>query len=536
MKGSRLEKATKSAVLVMILTSLSKIMGFLREMLIGFRFGLGGETDAFFMALTINGVLITIIALALRQSMIPIFTDIRNKQGAAEENRYLSRFSLLIFLGSLIAIVVFYVAAPFLVRLFALRFEGEVFDFTVRLVRIGLPSMVAVVLTDVFNAYIHSKENFGVPALMGIPFNIPYFIFLIFMGERYGITGLMVTAVVANVLQWLLTMGFSMKIGWRYFPNTSVVSALQDQNVKRTFNFVGPVILGTMVSKFNVIVDRTLASGLISGSVSALSYAEKVKALVYGVFILTLITIIYPILVKEGDGKNPENFNRMLLKGINVMLLMTIPVAVGTMLLAQPMIRVLFQRGAFDAWATGMTSFALGFYAIGFVGIGLREIMIRGFYSLHDTKTPMENGIYVVSLNVALNLLFVRVLDHGGLALGTSLASIIGAYLLLKELRKKMDFRGGRKMLSCAVKSGTASLAMAAVIITGAGLFSTGWFFGPGAYQAPVPEVLMLLLAIAAGAGVYFLVLFFFKIEEVEMLKGLVLDRFGEDKGDRGTE
>ncbi len=534
MKGSRLEKATKSAVLVMILTSLSKIMGFLREVLIALRFGLGGDTDAFFMALTINGVLITIIALALRQSMIPIFTDIRRKQGEVEENRYLSRFSLLIFLGSLGAIGVFYVAAPLLVSLFAIGFEGEIFDFTVRLVRIGLPSMVAVVLTDVFNAYIHSKENFAFPALMGIPFNIPYFIFLIFMGDRYGIPGLMITAVAANVLQWLLTMGFSTKIGWRYFRGTSVVAALKDQNVKRTFAFVGPVILGTMVSKFNVIVDRALASGLVMGSVSALSYAEKVKALVYGVFILTLVTIIYPILAKEGDAKNPANFNRMLLKGINVMLLMTIPVAVGTMLLAEPMIRVLFQRGAFDAWSTNMTAFALSFYAIGFVGIGVREMLIRGFYSLQDTKTPMENGVYVVSLNVALNLIFVRFFDHGGLALGTSIASILGAYLLLKELRKKIDIGGGRKMLLCAAKSGFASLAMAGVIFTGAKFFSTGWFATAQAYQGPVPELFMLLLAITSGAAVYFGILYFFKIEEVEMLKQLILDRI--TKEDRGTE
>lgn len=531
MKGSRLEKVTKSAALVMVLTILSKIMGFLREMLIGFRFGLGGDTDAFFMALTINGVLITIIALALRQSMIPIFTDIRKKQGEVEENRYLSRFSLLIFLGSLVAIGVFYVAAPFLVSLFAGGFEGETFDFTVRLVRIGIPSMVAVILTDVFNAYIHSKENFAVPALMGIPFNIPYFIFLIFMGERYGIPGLMVTAVVANILQWLLTMGYSAKIGWRYSPKTSVVSALKDKNIKRTMSFVGPVILGTMVRKFNVVVDRTLASRLIEGSVSALNYAEKVKALVYGVFILTLVTIIYPILAKEGDAKNPINFNRMLLKGINVMLLMTIPVAVGTMLLAEPMIRVLFQRGEFDAGSTNMTAFALSFYAIGFVGIGVREMLIRGFYSLGDTKTPMENGIYVVSLNIALNLLFVRIFDHGGLALGTSVASILGAYLLLKELRKKVDIRGGGKMLLCAAKSGIASLAMAAVIFIGARFFSTGWFTQAGPYQGPVPEFFMLLLAITAGAAVYFTALFFFKIEEVEMLKSLVKER-----ADRGTE
>jgi len=522
MKGSRLEKATKSAAIVMILTSLSKIMGFLREMLIGFRYGLGGDTDAFFMALTINGVLITIIALALRQSMIPIFTDIRKKQGEIEENRYLSRFSLLIFLGSLVGIGVFYVAAPFLVSLFAGGFEGEHFDFTVRLVRIGLPSMVAVVLTDVFNAYIHSKENFAVPALMGIPFNIPYFIFLIFMGEQYGISGLMVTAVVANVLQWLLTMGYSTTIGWRFSPKASVIGAVQDENVKRTMKFVGPVILGTMVSKFNVIVDRTLASRLVSGSVSALTYAEKVKALVYGVFILTLVTIIYPILAKEGDAKNPLSFNRMMLKGINVMLLMTIPVAVGTMLLAEPMIRVLFQRGEFDAFATGMTSFALGFYAIGFVGIGIREMLIRGFYSLQDTKTPMENGIYVVSLNVAFNLLFVRIFDHGGLALGTSVASIIGAYLLLKEMHKKMDIGGGKKMLLCIGKSLAASLVMVAVIVLGAGFFSTGWFHQSGAYLAPVPELFMLLLAIASGAAVYFAALYFLKIEEVDMLLSLV--------------
>ena len=531
MTGSRLEKATKSAVLVMVLTGLSKVMGFLREMLIGFRYGLGGDTDAFFMALTINGVLITIIALALRQSMIPIFTGIRRDQGEREENRYLSRFSLLIFLGSLGLAAVFYLGAPVLVNLFAGGFERETFDFTLRLVRIGLPGMVAVVLTDVFNGYIHSKERFAFPALMGIPFNIPYFIFLIFMGDQYGLTALMITAVLANVLQWLLTMGFSRKIGWRYDPKTGVGEALRDSNVRTTFRFVGPVILGTMVSKFNVVVDRALASGLVSGSVSALSYAEKVKALVYGVFILSIVTIIYPMLVKEGDVKNPGNFNGMLLKAMNVMLLLTIPLAAGTLLLAEPVIRVLFQRGEFDPWSTGMTAYALGFYALGFVGIGLREMMIRGFYSLEDTKTPMENGVYVVSLNIALNLLFVPFFGHGGLALGTSIASLLGAYLLLTELQKKMSFSGGKSMVLCAGKAVAAALVMAGGVLGFAGVFGTGWFFGAGAYQGQLPEPLVLFMAVFAGAGLYLGALFFLNIEEVEMVKGLVLKKGKEGQG-----
>ena len=495
MLKTRTQQVTASAIGVMLFTALSKVVGFGREMLISYHFGIGMEADAFFMAMAITGVMVSILAAGFKPVMIPILTELGT---AEEENRYINRLTKLLFIGSIIGVILLYFLAPLLIRIFARGFGDEAYELTVRLVRAGLPAVIAIIFNDLFNGYLQSREKFIFPAIVGIPFNIPYFIFLLLMTDRYGILGLMIAGVAGNALQCVLTLLYSRKQGWRYRTESSIKDPVMDPKIRKTFLLVGPVIMGTMVRNVNVIVDRALASGLVTGSVSALNYAEKIKSMVYGVFILTVATVLYPILAREGNIDEPQSFIRVLRKGVNVMVWLTLPISVGTILFAEPIVRVFFQRGEFDAWSTGMTSFALSFYAVGFVGIGIREILIRGFYSLSDTKTPMKNGMIIVVMNIALNLVLVRYLDHGGLALATGIASTLGGLLLLHSLRRKIGQLGGRRMAASFLRSALGCGLMAL------GANSSYHALMDGAWGITVPhESIALLGAVLSGVLIY---------------------------------
>ena len=170
---------------------------------------------------------------------------------------------------------------------------------------------------------------------------------------------------------------------------------------------MAPVFVGVAVNQVNGLVDKTLASTLVEGSISALNYANKLNEFVMGIFIVSITSVIYPLLSKLSAANNKEEFNNSIVKSINYVILLVIPISIGAMVLSTPIVKLLFERGAFDLRATQMTSSALFCYSIGIIGFGLRDILSRVFYSIQDTKTPMINGAIAMALNIVLNLILI---------------------------------------------------------------------------------------------------------------------------------
>jgi putative peptidoglycan lipid II flippase len=226
---------------------------------------------------------------------------------------------------------------------------------------------------------------------------------------------------------------------------------------------------------------------------------------VHGIIVISIVTVMYPLISKMAAEKNFAGLKRALSQAISGINLLVIPATVGAMIFAEPIVRMLFGRGAFDEQAIMLTSVALFFYALGMVGIGLREVLSRAFYSLRDTKTPMYNATIAVTLNIVLNIILSRFIGLGGLALATSISALFCTFLLFISLRKKIGPFGLLEITRSFVKIVVASLVM--------GLLAK-WVY----------EVLLLylsanislLLAIAIGAGVYFVLIYFMKIKEVE--------------------
>lgn len=533
------KKIAKSAIVIMMFLLSSKFLGFFRDILIASRFGSGVETDAYFVASTSCVFFVGIIGYGLSITLVPIISgmdgSIKNKSskgklkgfgilnisGNANKvtynygydgdwnkniNIYINTILNTTILFALLITVITWFGSPLLIRIFAKGFRGEQFQLAVSLTRIGIPMIILTACNSVFTGFLQGKEKLNTTVAIGIPYNIVFIIFLIFFSKEFGIKGLMIASVIAVFSQFLLQLFASYKIKFSYKFQLN----FRNRDVKKTFYIITPVVLGSMVDKINTLIDKTLASELTKGSISALNYSNTINSLILNVFVIGITTVIYPILSKEFVNKNTETFKKILIKSINVILIVIIPTTIGIMVLSTPIIRLLLERGAFDSNATEMTSLALLFYSIGLIGVSLRNILDKTFYSFKDAKTPMRNGILTVGVNIILNLILVKPMAHLGLALATSIAEIFGALLLFFSLRNKIGSIGIKHYAIYLMKLGLAAGVMGIVIY-----FISNFFIYMGANF--LIRLAILMITIFIGTIIYSILCYVLGIEEVKI-------------------
>lgn len=496
------KKVAKSAIIIMVFTLSSKFLGFIREVLIASKFGSGMETDAYFVAYSATYMLIRLIGTGLNTTMIPILSEIETKKGKAKKDFYVNNLLNSVGLLAIFIIVLGWFVAPGLIKIMAYGFKYKEFQLAVRLTRIGLPIMIISGTCYILTGYLHSSESFFVPAVAGLPFNFVLIIYLLFFSQNYGIMGLMAATVLAELIMLTIQIPAVKKLAFKY----RFIVDFRDTYIKKALLSTLPVIIGTAINELNGIIDKTMASSLVEGSISALNYANKINSLILGVFITAIATVVFPVLSREFNKDNIEEVKSVLGYGLNIVILITVPAATGLIILSKPIVRVFFERGAFSSTDTIMTSFALVFYAIGLIGSGTSLLLSRVFYSLKDTKTPMINGAVAVAVNILLNIVFIKPLKHGGLALATSISSIIAALLLLKDLSRKIKDVYFEPNLKCLIKSILAAVIMAVIVY---GLYSLirDIFIG-----SKLMELIALAVTAAVGALVYGILCFLFKV------------------------
>jgi putative peptidoglycan lipid II flippase len=508
-------KTAKSALIIIIFSLGSKFLGFLREVLIAAKFGSGMETDTFFIALTATGLVTGFLSNAISTTFIPVISEIESKEGKKGKIGHTNNMINVILFVSLILIIIALLGTPIIVKLLARGFEGEQFDLAVKLTRIGLPMILFSGVIGVITGYLQSEQRFNATALIGFPFNFVYIFFLLFFSTIFGITGLMVAGVVAVFSQLLVQVPEARLSGYKY----KFVFDIKDRYTRKILYLSVPVIIGVAINDLNMIVDKTLASSLVSGSISALNYANKLNGLILGVFISAITTVIFPVLSKEANSDNIDGVKKTMGYGVNLILLITIPATVGLIVLSRPIVEIAFQRGEFDINATLMTSQALIFYSVGLVAMAIRLLITRVYYSLQDTKTPMINGAISVGFNIVLNLILVKFMAHSGLALATSIATTIATLLMFYGLKKKIGSLGSLSNIKCGLKSGIASCVMGAV----AYIVYNGLYAILGVSK--LYNLVSLLVAVGLAVIVYVVLLYVFRVEEVTDLVNKLIGR-----------
>ena len=506
-----MSKVAKATIGLMIVTIVAKVLGFGRELVLASSYGASMYSDAYLMALNIPTVIFGVIGGTLATVIIPMYFEVKKDLGENESLKYMNNVFNIVALVCLLITIFILLFTEDVVKIFAVGFTDEILDISVKFTRITIISLVFTGLSYIMTSYLQIKNNFNVPGLMSVPRNI-VIISSIVLSIKYG-PDIMVWGTLLGISsEFLFQIPFAIKEGYRY----KLYINLNDKYIKRTGILIGPVLIGVAVNQINTLVDRTLASTLVEGSISALNYANKLNGFVTALFITSIGAVIYPILSKLSSENNKDKFIESVVNSVNTIILLVIPMSVGAISLANPIIKLLFERGEFDNRATTMTSIALMMYSIGMVAFGLREILGKVFYALKDTKTPMINGAIAMSMNVILNLILVKYLQLAGLALATSISAIICIFMLFRNLKKKLGYFGQDRIVRTSLKAIISSIIM--------GIISFFMYNTLITYlnKNILMESVALLCSICIGMTVYLILVILLKVDEVKLIFNLV--------------
>lgn len=506
-----MSKAAKATIGLMLVTMLSKVLGFGRELALTYVYGANTTADSYITALSIPGVLFATIATALGTAFIPLFLEIDKSKGKEKSLLFANNiFNIVIIISTIIAIFGFIFAKP-LVKVFAMNFYGKKLALTVKFTRIMIFGIVFIGLSNIMTSWLQIKENFTIPGMIGFPYNILIIIGII-LSSKGNVYIMAIGTLIGMASQFLFQLPFAIKNGYKY----KLYVNIKDEYIKKMLILVMPVFLGVAVNQVNAIVDRSLASTLGDGAITVLNSANRLNQFVLGLFIATIAAVIYPTLSKLSSDNNKEKFAKSVSQSINTVLLLIVPISVGAIVLAEPVVKLVFERGAFDSNATNMTATALACYSVGMIGFSLREILNKVFYSLQDTKTPMLNGALAMGMNIILNIILIRFLGHAGLALATSISALICIVLLFRSLKKKIGNFGQNKILKTMIKSLIAAIVMGFVTVGVYNLFAKA--LGVGF----IKEAISLFASVGIGALVYGVMVIVLKVEEVNIVIDMV--------------
>lgn len=425
----------KGAFIVMMATLLSRFFGFIREMVVARYFGLTGMTDAYLVAYTVPSGVAMAVSAALSAGFIPVISNyIVNKD---RENAIKVTNSLfnLFFIVLLFVVVIAMGLAPFLVRILAPGFQGDSVVLTTNLIRIMFPALIFVGLVGLASGYLNSYQHFLVPASGPMVTSIIIIISVMLFSSTMGIKGLALGTMIGLTGQFFIQIPVMYHNGYRYRFDIS----LRHPGVVRSLKLMVPVLIASLAPPLLLLVERGLASTLRTGSISALNYAFRLMQLPQGLFVMAVSVPLFPALSSLAAQKEYEKLKQIINKGIIILAAVMIPASAGLIALDQPIVRLLFERGAFEAKDTVTTAYALAFYSLALLPLALRDIFRRGFYAVQDALTPVIITVGALILNVISDFVLVKFMGVGGLALGAALSTFGEALILYLLLNKKLN-------------------------------------------------------------------------------------------------
>ena len=326
----------KAAFLVMIFTILSKLLGFGREIVLSYVYGASGITDAYLISQTVPIAIFGFISTGITTAFIPMFSRIKSERGQDGAINYTNNLiNILLLLASVIVVVVTVFAQP-IVKLFASGFSGQTLALAVNFTRIAVFGVYFTALLNIFTGYLRLHQKYVIPTLASFPMNI-IIIASLFISSTTNIYVLAAGTVLAAASQLLLMLPFIRKAGYKYEP----ILNLNDQYMKEMMVIAFPVVLGTSVAEVKVLINRTLASGIAVGGISALNYANRLNSFIQSLFVASIIAVLYPIISKLAAEKNIKGIKSYISEAILMVNLLVIPATIGAMIFSKEIVALL---------------------------------------------------------------------------------------------------------------------------------------------------------------------------------------------------
>jgi len=440
MDKNKIQSMAVSAGKVSGATALSRIFGLIREQVMAYLFGAGMATDAFVAAFRVPNLLRDLFAEgALSSAFVPVFKDklVKNGNRDAYQLANLTLSGLILIVGIIVAIGI--IIAPGIIYVSANGFVNEPgkFTLTVSLTRIMMIYLLLVSVSAVLMGILNSTGRFGIPALSPALFNIGMIITPLVLYQHFDIPiyTLAIGVLIGGIGQLVFQLPSLFRIGFRF----RFILNFADEGIRRIGRLIAPMIMGLSASRINILINTLLASFLIEGAMSYLNYAYRLMHFPLGVFGVALGTVALPKLSDDIARENTGQVAKTFMEAIGLSLFLVIPSAVYLAGYGTDLVRLIYERGAFDAEATRQTAQALYFYAIGLVGFAGVRVAAPVYYALSDAKKPMFYSIVSVIVNIVLNFAFIPLWGFAGLAAATSAAGLTNLFLLTINLRKKVD-------------------------------------------------------------------------------------------------
>jgi putative peptidoglycan lipid II flippase len=467
-------KLLKSTVSVGSATIVSRILGFVRDIVFARYFGVSGATDAFFLAFKIPNFMRRLFAEgSFSLAFVPVLSEVREKGSRKELRELIDNVTGTLAGVLLIITAIGVLAAPVVLAVFAPGWliEGRPeFWLSAGMLRITFPYVLLISLTALAGGILNTFERFLVPALTPVLLNVSLIAATVLLSGHMDVPvkALAWGVLAAGVAQLLIQVPALTRLGVMPRPRWG----WRHSGVRKILRLMIPTLIGSSVAQVNLLLDMVIATFLVSGSVTWLYYSDRLMEFPLGVFGVALSTVILPNLSRKFATQNPRAFSATLDWSLRLAMIITLPAALGLAVLAKPILITLFQYGAFQMSDVDMSALSLAAYALGLPAFIAVKVLAPGFYARQDTKTPVKIAITAMVSNMLLNFLFVGTLllvgfsgPHTGLALASSVAAYVNAALLYRSLRRQKAYRPepGWAQVAGAVVLG--SLAMVIVLI-----------------------------------------------------------------------
>lgn len=499
----------KSSSIVGGMTLVSRILGFVRDMLLAILFGASAGMDAFLVAFKIPNFMRRLFAEgAFAQSFVPVLAQTKGQQSHEEVRQLVADVAGTLGLVLLLLTTLGCLFAPAVIWIFAPGFadDAEKFELASALLRLTFPYLLFIALTALAGSVLNTYGQFAVPALAPALLNICLIAAALWLAPRFEqpVMALAIGVFVAGLAQFLVQLPWVYRLGLLARPRWGWHS----EPVRRIVRLMLPIIFGSSVAQVALLLDTILASLLVTGSVSWLYYSDRLMEFPLGIFTIAIATVILPSLSRQFSESDGAGFSATLDWALRLILLICVPCAVGLFMLAGPLLCTLFQYSAFSPQDVLMSRYSLMAYSFGLMGFSLVKILAPGYFARQDSRTPVRIGIIALSLGMSFNLVGVMLAreqgwtaPHAILATGTSLGAFVNAALLLRGLKAAGVYHSGAGWPRDLLRLLSGNVAMALVLFTITPPMDWWFAAGAGARAGALGSIIL------SAALAYFLVL-----------------------------
>ena len=509
-----------TASLILTVAALaSRLLGWIRLLVIGSQFGASRELDAYFAAFRIpDAIFQLVVAGALSAALIPVFQGYRARGQDREAWQLASSVINLVLIALAGLSLLMAILAPVFVPIVAPGFDAPTTELTIRMTRVMLLSPVLIGMGAVVTGILNSYQQFTVPAIAPLLYNVAIIGAAIFLAPVMGVEGLAVGVAIGSLAHLAVQLPNLARVGQRY----DLTIGLSHPGVRRVAWLMGPRTLGLAAGQINFLVSTVLASGLPEGSLTAYNYAFQLSQIPVGVVGVSIAVALFPTLSTDAALGRIGEIRRQVAGAVRVLVFVAAPLTAVMIVLREPLTSVFYQYGLFSQSATERTASALLFFAVGLVGHIVVHVLTRAFYAMQDTRTPVAWAIVAVAVNVPLMAVLVGPMGVEGLALALSVSSVIEVIGLLWFLRGRLESVEEAAIARSLLRAGVAALA-AALLMLG-GLTVVEGSLG-GLLDNAVGRLLALVVLSASGGAIYLLVAAALRAPELDQLRGILRRR-----------